>query len=156
MDFGCWKRLDSFGNSIYVPWGILMLTSSLVGGFSKGDGSHEHIRHIPMVGSWDWNELLAMLGFRQTSMNIYIYILLFYYYYYYFFICSLLLLLLLLFFIIIIIIIIIMLYIYTHMMDIIYGWLCESINRGKAIGCDWMWLASIISGMKWYIYSVYW
>jgi hypothetical protein len=74
-----------------------------------------------MVGSWDWNELLAMLGFRQTSMNIYIYILLFYYYYSYFFICSLLLLLLLLFFIIIIIIIIIMLYIYTHMMDIIYG-----------------------------------
>ena len=121
MDFGCWKRLDSYGNSIYVPWGILMLTSSLVGGFSKGDGSHEHIRHIPMVGSWDWNELLAMLGFRQTSMNIYIYyyfiiiILIFlfvhYYCYYYCYFSLLSLSLLLLCYI----------YIYTHMMDIIYG-----------------------------------
>ena len=98
-----------------------MLTSSLVGGFSKGDGSHEHIRHIPMVGSWDWNELLAMLGFRQTSMNIYIYIII-------------LLLLFLFFYLFIIIVIIIVIfhyyhyhyyyyviYIYTHMMDIIYG-----------------------------------
>ena len=103
MDFGCWKRLDSYGNSRNVPWGILMLTSSLVGGFSKGDGSHEHIRHIPMVGSWDWNELLAMLGFRQTSIiykYTYIHILLYYYYYYSYLFCifSLLFLLLLLFF----------------------------------------------------------
>ena len=76
LDFGAWI-LDVGKGWIpmgipYVPWGILMVTSSLVGGFSKNrDGSYEHIRHIPMVGGWDWNELLAMLGFRQTSIFVY-------------------------------------------------------------------------------------
>ena len=178
MDFGCWKRLDSYGNSRNVPWGILMLTSSLVGGFSKGDGSHEHIRHIPMVGSWDWNELLAMLGFRQTSIiykYTYIHILLYYYYSYLFCIFSLLFLLLLLFFhyyhyhyIFYILCyiyyyhyfhyhyqysIIIHIYIYTY--DGYNIWLTiwvlsTEAKRADVIGCDWMWLASIISGMTWY------
>jgi hypothetical protein len=146
MDFGCWKRLDSFGNSIYVPWGILMLTSSLVGGFSKGDGSHEHIRHIPMVGSWDWNELLAMLGFRQTSMNIYIYIII-------------LLLLLLFFYLFIIIVIIIVIFHYYHYhyyYYVIYIYTYDGYNIWLTMWVyqprqsDWMWLDVIGLHHLWY------